>query len=251
MTADINLYVATQQKIEIPLPSIYSPIIAGAEQYTGEVYQNYLLDNTGDNISNLNKSYCELTVLYWIWKNSSNKYVGLCHYRRYFFSGVFRRLLLEPISERDLRQLEHGDVVVPNKRYFRKSCFDDFGEFHDIKDLMSIRSILSYYDAKYLPYCDIVFNRKWMYCYNMMIADKDIFNSYCSWLFPILHLFDNNYKHPYNDKYNQRVDGFLSERLFNIWILANDCHIIEKPVYNIQENILLPTAKNTIKKIFY
>ena len=45
-------------------------------------------DDTGDNLSNKNKSYCELTGIYWFWKNRPiPKYVGLYHYRRYFMFG--------------------------------------------------------------------------------------------------------------------------------------------------------------------
>lgn len=44
----------------------------------------YIGDDTGDNITQKNKNYCELTAMYWIWKYDSSKIVGLCHYRRYF-----------------------------------------------------------------------------------------------------------------------------------------------------------------------
>ena len=43
----------------------------------------FLSDSLGDSISNLNKYYCELTVIYYLWKNVNYDYVGLYHYRRY------------------------------------------------------------------------------------------------------------------------------------------------------------------------
>ena len=43
-----------------------------------------LHDDEGDNISNKNKTYCELTAQYWAWKNMEADYYGFFHYRRYF-----------------------------------------------------------------------------------------------------------------------------------------------------------------------
>lgn len=36
----------------------------------------YIGDNTGDNISLRNPNYCELTGLYWAWKNLKCDYIG-------------------------------------------------------------------------------------------------------------------------------------------------------------------------------
>jgi Domain of unknown function (DUF4422) len=50
-------------------------------------YRNYLsgrgflFDDTGDNISNLNWTLGDLTVAYWIWKNSDHEVVGTSQYR--------------------------------------------------------------------------------------------------------------------------------------------------------------------------
>ena len=41
-------------------------------------------DNMGDNISKLNPYYCEMTAMYYLWKNIDSDYLGLCHYRRLF-----------------------------------------------------------------------------------------------------------------------------------------------------------------------
>ena len=48
--------------------------------------EKFLVDvpHSGDNIDALNPWYCELTGLYYMWKHSTAKYVGLEHYRRFF-----------------------------------------------------------------------------------------------------------------------------------------------------------------------
>lgn len=67
----------------------YFPIHVGKE--ISDKIINIQGDNTGDNISDKNKSFCELTGMYWAWKNlPKSDYIGLCHYRRYFdFTSKF------------------------------------------------------------------------------------------------------------------------------------------------------------------
>ena len=67
------------EKIKLP---VFEHVLAGADYQIGE--SELVRDNTGDNISVKNKSYCELTTQYWAWKNTDYDYYGFCHYRRYF-----------------------------------------------------------------------------------------------------------------------------------------------------------------------
>lgn len=78
---DIKILVAAHKKYWMPSDDVYMPLQVGAE---GKESLGYTPDNTGDNICSKNPNYCELTGLYWAWKNLDCQYIGLCHYRRYF-----------------------------------------------------------------------------------------------------------------------------------------------------------------------
>ena len=77
----IKIIVAAHKKYWMPTDPVYLPVHVGAE---GKAPIGYMPDNTGDNISSKNPHFCELTGLYWAWKNLDADYLGLVHYRRYF-----------------------------------------------------------------------------------------------------------------------------------------------------------------------
>ena len=77
----IKIIVATHKKAKMPTQNSYLPIQVGASINPD---LGYTKDNTGENISNKNPYYSELTGLYWAWKNLDSDYIGLVHYRRYF-----------------------------------------------------------------------------------------------------------------------------------------------------------------------
>ena len=83
---NVKIIVATHKKYKMPEDEIYIPLQVGAEEKESLGYEK---DNTGDNISSKNSYYCELTGLYWVWKNCSDDYKGIVHYRRFF--GMFVR----------------------------------------------------------------------------------------------------------------------------------------------------------------
>ena len=72
----------------MPNDDMYIPLHVGAEgkkdKQGNPLDLGYQKDNTGENISELNASYCELTGLYWAWKNLDADFIGLSHYRRHF-----------------------------------------------------------------------------------------------------------------------------------------------------------------------
>ena len=81
---DIQIYVISHLLDDIEKTRndfIYTPLFVGRN---GRDNFGYCSDDNGDNISSKNPYFCELTGLYWIWKQSKADIIGLCHYRRYF-----------------------------------------------------------------------------------------------------------------------------------------------------------------------
>ena len=63
----------------------YIPVGVGDENFSNE----WLRDNTGDNIGNKTQFYSEYSFHYWLWKNMldkipDNKWIGFSGYRRYW-----------------------------------------------------------------------------------------------------------------------------------------------------------------------
>lgn len=218
---DIKILVATHKKYWMPEDTVYMPIHVGRENKDD---LGYIGDNTGDNISVKNPNYCELTGLYWAWKNLDCEYIGLCHYRRYFSSKVKGNSLKDKqnaiLEQKDYEKLlQEYDVILPNKRnYYIETVRSQYEHAHNKQDLLEVENIIK---EKYPTYSDAftkVMNSRKLYIYNMFVMKKDLFNEYCKWLFDILFTLETRIDISNYDQYNARVFGFLSERLFNVWL---------------------------------
>lgn len=119
----VQIIIATHKKYRMPDDEMYLPLHVGAEGKTDEFGNpldlGYVKDNSGDNISELNPGFCELTGLYWAWKNLDADYIGLAHYRRHFArtrgGDVWNRVL----TYKDLEPyLGIVKVFVPKKRRY-------------------------------------------------------------------------------------------------------------------------------------
>lgn len=231
----MTVYVITHKPFEYDLPDGYQPLLVGADFNPNP--KNYLTDNTGDNISGLNKSFCELTGLYWMWKNAPDTdNIGLVHYRRYFgkhdLGGkkaalwhlknmITHRVYPAPKSFLD-NCLNDADLVVSHPDILgSKNIWDDYAAHHYIKDLETTRKVIKDLTPSYLLSFNTVMKGTSLSLYNMFYTSRSIMNRYCEWLFPILFEVEKRTDISNYDPYQYRLYGFLSERLFNVWIQQN------------------------------
>ena len=168
-----------------------------------------VFDNTGENVSSLNRQMCELTALYWVWKNANDEVVGIEHYRRRF---------ILPEGWKKLLSEGNADVILPVPLYVRPSLKGNYVARHveAVWDVMmdKIRDIHGFECAESVA--SFMENTG---CYspcNMLIARKEVYDELCEWLFPVIFAAMEECGH-IQDKYQNRYPGFLSERLISFF----------------------------------
>ena len=233
MNENIKIYVATHKRAQFPDCGIYVPIRVGSA--LNDENFGFVRDDTQDNISKKNKSFCELTAIYWIWKNDKSDIVGLTHYRRYFFKNFLSNNLNNTLDENSIKRiLKKFDIIVPNKTIIIKhNNIGSWKNVHHIKDYELCREIISDRHPDYLDSFDKFSKSKTLHLCNMFICSKKYFDDYCTWLFDILFELEKRVDISSYDEYNKRLFGFLSERLFNVWLDKNkNLKIKRKIVFN-------------------
>lgn len=218
--SDVKIIVATHKPYWMPSDPLYVPVHVGAE---GKESLGFTPDNTGDNISSRNANYCELTGLYWAWKNLDCEYLGLAHYRRHFtvLRGTSdRRDVMSLDQARSL--LANNDVLLPTKRnYWIESNYTQYVHAHHKEDLDTTREIIMERYPKYIKAYDSSMKKTTGHRFNMFIMKKELADAYCTWLFDILFELEKRLdisEYSANDK---RVFGFVSERLLDVWLETN------------------------------
>ncbi len=199
------------------LPDGYFPLQVGSE---GKPDLGFTRDNSGEHISEKNSSYCELTGLYWMWKNLDADIVGLCHYRRYFSSRPLDRKLRAMLTrEQIVKLLEKHDVILPRPvNVGRKTVGEHYCAFHYEKDLATTREAVLALYPDYIDSFDSVMNSHKTYQCNMFIAPKPLSDAYCKWLFDVLGYVEEHTDISGYDNVQGRIFGYLSERLLSVWM---------------------------------
>lgn len=236
---------------------LYKPIQAGNALLTEE--SPYPGDDTGDHISGKNQYYSELTGIYWVWKNTSHTIVGSCHYRRFFTTHplplvyAFKHWILHPFSRKNSQGLWYStnyekhkrmimtepemvsilneyDAILPVPRKFRYSIENHYRKYHEMADLGLVRGILADRHPEYLVSFDQTMKSDELYANNMFVLKNEHFQNFMEWWFDILFRFEEQTQLDNYTGYQQRIFGFMAERLLTVWFRHHNLKVKELPL---------------------
>ena len=203
------------------------PILVGKNKDSIS-FPSFFTDSTGDNISSKNASYCELTALYWIWKNDDSDYISFEHYRRFFLSNKNRLLNKKICKKEALSLLNSCDLIIPTLKKTKESNYDRYvmniNNNHIKNDLDVTINLIKKIYPEMSDFVDKYFKSNYSTYYNMFIGKKHVIDEYCDWLFDLFNKLEPliQCERTGNQK---RVFGYLSERLFNIWIMYKGINV--------------------------
>ena len=233
---DFAVYVVTHKPTphEGKLPAGYKIIQAG---HALNPDLSYIGDDTGDNISKLNPYLNETTALYWMWKNTSHKIIGLNHYRRFFTDSYNASFSYEKILNKDnaLKILKNYDIIVCTLHigYTQRENI----QFAVGKSLTTIcettikKYLVQSFHADYIDAFNYVLSSKSFYKCNVFITRQNIFNAYCEWLFSFIVDATEEILRTLSPEElvgrKQRAMGFFSEIMPTIWLIKNRLKIKE------------------------
>ncbi len=241
---NIKIYVVCHKESYVPENPYLFPVQVGTALASKRL-DGMLHDDDGENISDKNKTYCELTAQYWAWKNEEADYYGFFHYRRYFAfepqlnkddgwgniayeqitDEVINEIKLDPDVMRELI-IKYDVISVQGRKYPRVleggkilDVYHEYGQaaFQHREDLDITLRIL---EEKYPEFKEAekqYMNSSIAHECNMFIMRKEIYHQYCEWLFDILFEAEKQIDMTWYSVEEYRVMGYLAERLCGIY----------------------------------
>lgn len=198
------------------------------ESINKKINSNDITSWTKDNIDYLNPYFCELTALYWIWKNDdSSDIISFEHYRRIFLSPKNKIYEYKFLNQEEIEKiLNHNSkykIILPAKHYFKQTLFDQYKNNHYIDDLLTLTKYIKKIYPNMNKKFDEFLNNHYCTLFNMFIMSKQNLNKYCNFAFPLLDKIFKERKETINSRstYQKRFVGFLAERLFSFWCSYN------------------------------
>lgn len=239
----IKIFVVYHKPHLIVGDDIYIPIQAGrAICSDNNILSDMIGDNTGDNISERNPYYSELTAEYWAWKNVHDvEYIGFQHYRR-FFNFKVTKDNIDSIFEKG-----KYDIIMRHVR-FPKTVESHFIRYTSLEDMTILMMVVR---QKYPEYEQTLLKHLWdceVYPNNMFICKKDIFDQYATWLFDIFFECEKYIRHsPYYR--GKRTFAYFGEFMLPVYMLHNGYRIKRSRIVSVLGEKDSWSLKNSIKSL--
>lgn len=201
----------------------YFPLQVGKALHP-EVDLGFACDNEGENISEKNARWNELTAIYWGWKNiNSTEYVGLNHYRRYFGLVIDETNVDAVMAGYDVLTVKGRKSINFEVNKTDLTCAtsqEDFWLFVD--------TLLGTYPQYKERIIDYFVNYNKSTPFNMFLAHKAIYDAYCQFIFPVLFNVENKVpEHGYSRQ--RRVIGYFGEMSLGLFIYCKQLKAREVP----------------------
>jgi hypothetical protein len=234
----------THKAFTPPDDPFYVPLHVGRK--AAETSLPYCGDDTGENISEQNCYYSELTGMYWVWKNVESDLVGICHYRRYLLdeNGV-------PFTEETAKAaLEKYDVVTTKNLALNFPYNEGFASHHKPVYLEATAQVIREIYPEYVATFERLVHEKHTYFGNMLIMKKARYDAYMEWLFTVLFAVQKRVSVEEEDSYHRRIFGFISEFLQYVWITKNKLSVLECMVGMLGEKAEVSETKKRLAAYF-
>lgn len=239
-----NIYVATHKPCDIPSDEVLVPIHAG--RAVSKIKDEMLWmqgDDTGNNISSKNSSYCEMTVHYWVWKNVKDaEYVGICHYRR-----LFGKVLTEDNIH---NKMADADVILVEPSWHIDSVYSYFAKFIGAENMTILSMVMKKRFPDFYKSLEMICDGVKFYPFNMLICRKRLFDHYCEWMFSILEKCETIIKPAlYNNA--RRSLAYMAELLTGLYFILRQLRIKTIPVYEVinGQKILISHSREDMQKL--
>ena len=184
-------------------------------------------DDTGDNISSKNGSYCEMTVHYWIWKIvHDTEYIGVCHYRRFFGVNLSESNLKEVIAD--------ADVLMVEPSWHIDSVYSYFAKFMGAENMTILSMVMKKRFPEYFKTLEKICDGIKFHPFNMLLCRKGLFDDYCQWMFTILEECEK-YVNPAPYTNARRALAYMAELLTGVYFIHRQLKIKSVPYYKIED----------------
>lgn len=239
---NIDIFICTHKEFE---PTVHNNTYEtlNAKQINDDIAENGLKGSF----------YSELMLYFHVAENLKlKKYVGFCHYRKYFS-------FLDDVPNMD-EIFKTYDMIAVNPIKFNNTVEGQYAYCHNIEDLNIVGNLIHTKFNEYSKAYDFFIKGNMMFPCNMFIMKKEDFIEYINFVKGVLDEYvnivgtdiekrinENKDKYlksfsPNNTvEYQYRIGGYLAERLTNVFILKQfkkiKCYpmILTEQKYNIEK----------------